>query len=213
MHQQRRPHTSHHRPRDAPLPPRLREACSAHLLASITGTPSSHHCGTPEPNIRQPEQATCHNPPLTKLTTQILPRHHLLHLTHETLTLIFLLSFQPPQPPPHLFPTTARHCTPLHHAGSHHFRTSSHGSVLHYHAGKRNRRTPPSPATPAATIDVLASPLHVGISNHDAPAKTSAHEPPQTPRRATTTTPSRSLFRASSRLHHWNTLEPSLRYT
>jgi len=38
--------------------------------------------------ISQPEQATCHNPPLTKLTTQILPRHHLLHLTHETLTLI-----------------------------------------------------------------------------------------------------------------------------
>jgi len=31
----------------------------------------------------------CHNPPLTKLTSQILPRHHLLHLTHETLTLIF----------------------------------------------------------------------------------------------------------------------------
>jgi len=43
--------------------------------------------------IGQPEQATCHNPPLTKLTSQILPRHHLLHLTHETLTLIFLLSF------------------------------------------------------------------------------------------------------------------------
>jgi len=43
--------------------------------------------------ISQPEQATCHNPPLTKLTSQILPRHHLLHLTHETLTLIFLLSF------------------------------------------------------------------------------------------------------------------------
>ena len=31
----------------------------------------------------------CHNPTLTKLTNQILPRHHLLHLTHETLTLIF----------------------------------------------------------------------------------------------------------------------------
>ena len=43
--------------------------------------------------ISQPEQATCHNPPLTKLTSQILPRHHLLHLTHEILTLIFLLSY------------------------------------------------------------------------------------------------------------------------
>ncbi|QCD78497.1 hypothetical protein DEO72_LG1g2130 [Vigna unguiculata] len=43
--------------------------------------------------ISQPEQATCHNPPLTKLTSQILPHHHLLHLTHETLTLIFLLSY------------------------------------------------------------------------------------------------------------------------
>ena len=35
----------------------------------------------------QPYADTCHNPPLTKLTSQILPRHHLLHLTHETLTL------------------------------------------------------------------------------------------------------------------------------
>ena len=43
--------------------------------------------------ISQPEKATCRNPPLTKLTSQILPRHHLLHLTHETLTLIFLLSY------------------------------------------------------------------------------------------------------------------------
>ena len=45
---------------------------------------------SPPFNISQPEQDTCHNPPLTKLTTQILPRHHLLHLTHETLTLISL---------------------------------------------------------------------------------------------------------------------------
>ena len=33
---------------------------------------------------------TCHNPPLTKLTNQSLPHHH---LTHETLTLIFIISF------------------------------------------------------------------------------------------------------------------------
>jgi len=45
---------------------------------------------SPPLKISQPEQATCRNPPLTQLTTQILPRHHLLHLTHETLTLIFL---------------------------------------------------------------------------------------------------------------------------
>ena len=57
---------------------------------------------SPTLKISQPEQDTCYNPPLTKLTNQILPRHHLLHLTHETLTLIFLLSFQPPQLPPHL---------------------------------------------------------------------------------------------------------------
>jgi len=44
---------------------------------------------SPPFKISQQEQATCHNPPLTKLTSQILPRHHLLHLTHETLTLIF----------------------------------------------------------------------------------------------------------------------------
>jgi len=35
----------------------------------------------------QPYADTCHNPPLTKLTSQILPHHHLLHLTHEALTL------------------------------------------------------------------------------------------------------------------------------
>jgi len=38
----------------------------------------------------QPYADTCHNPPLTKMTNQILPRHH---LTHETLTLIFIISF------------------------------------------------------------------------------------------------------------------------
>ena len=48
---------------------------------------------SPPFKISQPEQDTCHNPPLTKLTSQILPHHHLLHLTHETLTLIFLLSY------------------------------------------------------------------------------------------------------------------------
>jgi len=48
---------------------------------------------SPPFKISQPEQATCHNPPLTKLTSQILPRHHLLHLTHETLTLISLLFY------------------------------------------------------------------------------------------------------------------------
>ena len=41
----------------------------------------------------QPYADTCHNPPLTKMTNQTLPRHHLLYLTHETLTLIFLLSY------------------------------------------------------------------------------------------------------------------------
>ena len=46
---------------------------------------------SPPFQISQPKQATCHNPPLTKLTSQILPRHHLLHRTHETLTLIFIL--------------------------------------------------------------------------------------------------------------------------
>jgi len=45
---------------------------------------------SPPLKISQPEQATCHNPTLTKLTNQILPRHHLLHLTHETLTLVSL---------------------------------------------------------------------------------------------------------------------------
>ena len=45
---------------------------------------------SPPLKISEPEQATCHNPTLTKLTTQILPRHHLLHLTHETLTLVSL---------------------------------------------------------------------------------------------------------------------------
>jgi len=38
----------------------------------------------------QPYADTCHNPLLTKMINQILPRHH---LTHETLILISLLSY------------------------------------------------------------------------------------------------------------------------
>ena len=60
---------------------------------------------SPPLKISQPEQATCHNPLLTKLTTQILPRHHLLHLTHETLTLIFFspsTTMAAAAAPPHL---------------------------------------------------------------------------------------------------------------
>jgi len=49
----------------------------------------------------QPYADTCHNPPLTKLTSQILPRHHLLHRTHETLTLAATMTsrrrLRPPQ--------------------------------------------------------------------------------------------------------------------
>ena len=37
---------------------------------------------SPPLKISQPEQATCHNPTLTKLTNQILPRHH-LHLPKQ----------------------------------------------------------------------------------------------------------------------------------
>jgi len=98
--------------------------CSAPLV--FTKLHPSYHLNSTQPDhamwqsppfkISQPEQDKCHNPPLTKLTNQILPRHHLLHLTHEILTLIFLLSFQPPQPPPHLLmpshhrrPTTTTH--------------------------------------------------------------------------------------------------------
>jgi len=36
----------------------------------------------------QPYADTCHNPPLTKMTNQILPHHHLID---ETLTLIFII--------------------------------------------------------------------------------------------------------------------------
>jgi len=93
--------------------------------------------------ISQPEQATCHNPPLTKLTTQILPRHHLLHLTHKTLTLIFLLSFQPPQSPSHLFmpphhhrPATTPHL---------HLHVSPATMTHHRQAGNHRSARPSSP--------------------------------------------------------------------
>jgi len=117
--------------------------------------------------ISQPEQATCHNPPLTKLTTQILPRHHLLHLTHETLTLIFLLSFQPPQPPPHLFmlphhrrPATMPHLH-LHVSPA----TTTHRDSAHLlHSLHHHNSTTSSPSSPQfrhATIDVPAPPLQI----------------------------------------------------
>ena len=73
------------------------KSCSAPLV--FTKLHPSYHLNSTQPDhamwqsppfkISQPEQDTCHNLPLTKLTNQILPRHHLLHLTHETLTLIF----------------------------------------------------------------------------------------------------------------------------
>jgi len=116
---------------------------------------------SPPFKISQPEQDTCHNPPLTKLTNQILPRHHLLHLTHETLTLIFLLSFQPPQPPPHLF-------MPPHHgrpATTAHQRRRPHS---------RRRTTAPATAHLLATIahhfrgHHVQPPLQPDL-HHDAP--------------------------------------------
>ena len=70
---------------------------------SFTKLHPSYHLNSTQPDYAmwqsppfksgQPYAHTCHNPPFTKLTNQILPRHHLLYLTHETLTLIFLLFY------------------------------------------------------------------------------------------------------------------------
>ena len=106
---------------------------------------------SPPLKISKPEQATCHNPPLTQLTTQILPHHHLLHLTHETLTLIFFLSFQPPQPPPHLFIPPHHHrpaTTP--HLHLHVSPATTDRAAFHHH---RNSTMPPlSFPQPSRTI-------------------------------------------------------------
>jgi len=63
------------------------KTCSAPPI--FTKLHPSYHLNSTQPDyamwqspplkISQPEQATCHNPTLTKLTNQILPRHH-LHL-------------------------------------------------------------------------------------------------------------------------------------
>ena len=69
-------------------------------------------CGNPH-LLKLANHKLPRNPPLTKLTTQILPRHHLLHLTHETLTLIFFspsTTMAAAATPPHL---VGHHCIVL----------------------------------------------------------------------------------------------------
>jgi len=74
------------------------KTCSAPLV--FTKFHPSYHLNSTQPDyamwqsppckLGQPYADTCHNPPLTKITNQILPHHH---LTHETLSLIFIISF------------------------------------------------------------------------------------------------------------------------
>jgi len=121
------------------------KTCSAPLV--FTKLHPSYHLNSTQPDhamwqspplkISQPEQATCHNPTLTKLTNQILPRHHLLHLTHETLTLIF---FSPST-------TMAAAAAPPHLAG-HHCITITPLPATHQQRQHHRNSTAPFPSSP-----------------------------------------------------------------
>jgi len=86
---------------DAPLPPRLCEACSAHLLASITATPSSHHYGTPELDSRTPLATIIATPSSSIVNHQrasfSLQHNHGSSAPHYTLILVHLRANQQPQ--------------------------------------------------------------------------------------------------------------------
>jgi len=122
---------------------------------------------SPPLKISQPEQATCHNPTLTKLTNQILPRHHLLHLTHETLTLIFFspsTTMAAAAAPPHLFRPPRRTINTVTASPSPSIRAASI-----FTTAPATREPPPSPhknCSSAATTNLHLAPPSSSRSSH-----------------------------------------------
>jgi len=89
---------------------------------------------SPPCKLGQPYADTCHNPPFTKMTNQILPCHH---LTHETLTLIFIISFHhhgSRRRQSHR-QTSGHHSSTIFLLAGHHSRSST--SIALHHAGNR----------------------------------------------------------------------------